>query len=604
MKELVFIRLGVLLVVSILQFKSEAQNTFEKRYGTGQYEEFWGAAVLSDTSIVQAGYTVTDAYLIKTNRFGDTLWTKEVVDSGVDLLYSVRETPDKCIIAAGRSSSYGAGGMDMYLIKLSQTGQVLWRKAIGSPGHEIANDITVCADGGFLLTGYTKLPNGIKNDVYIVKTDSLGAILWTKALSGNGDSNGYSVTELSNHDIVVAGLIVNGSVDALLYKLDNSGNIKWMRSYGSGGDDRAHSVVEGNNGEIIVAGLCQTNKVLLFKTDSMGAVLWSKSYGNPVRTQVAYSLNKTSDSGFILCGYQGTSQGDDYLLIKTNSNGDTSWTRNYGFSSNDYAQKAVEFPGGGFLITGYSQKADSMGNFDLYSVKTDSLGYTSCSQRNAIIQVNNVNLAISIITLTASSIGVGVSAPFTVISTGTTEVICEQCAIPSQPVDITPFGNKIICQNNSTNLSATSTGSVKWYTSLSSTLAIATGTSYATPPLTPGTFTYYTEAFTCTPSISRTAITVTVSVCTGIEHSSSFTNLTASIYPNPFNTSAIFEFNTPLINAEMQLFNIAGQQLKKLFFSGNTLTLHKGDLNPGIYYYKILNEKRVALSGKLVVGTD
>lgn len=84
------------------------------------------------------------------------------------------------------------------------------------------------------------------------------------------------------------------------------------------------------------------------------------------------------------------------------------------------------------------------------------------------------------------------------------------CTTPSAPTNTTAASQQLICANRTTTLSATSTGTVNWYSSPSSAVSLGTGTTYVTPVLSAGTYTYYAEASTCTVSASRTAITVTV----------------------------------------------------------------------------------------------
>ncbi len=85
-----------------------------------------------------------------------------------------------------------------------------------------------------------------------------------------------------------------------------------------------------------------------------------------------------------------------------------------------------------------------------------------------------------------------------------------QCFTPSAPTNTTPIANQTICSNNSASLMASSSGTVSWFATPSSTTVLGTGTTYITPTLGVGTYTYYAEATTCTISASRTAITVTV----------------------------------------------------------------------------------------------
>ncbi len=107
-----------------------------------------------------------------------------------------------------------------------------------------------------------------------------------------------------------------------------------------------------------------------------------------------------------------------------------------------------------------------------------------------------------------------------------------QCYSPSTPVNTTPTVNLTICEANAAMLTATGSGTISWYTTPSAGTALGSGTLFTTPILSAGSYTYYAEAFTCTNSISRTAVTVSVMVCTGVDSKNEDRNL-ISVYPNP-----------------------------------------------------------------------
>ncbi|MBL7931682.1 MAG: T9SS type A sorting domain-containing protein [Bacteroidia bacterium] len=587
MKQLNRIFFASLFALSFLPVS--AQNTFEKKYGTSAYEEFWGAAVMSDSTIVYAGYSDVDAYILRVDRFGDTLWTTTISDPGLDLLYTVSETKDHGIIAAGRSSSYGSGGMDMYLVKLNSAGQVLWRKAIGSADHEVANKVFCCADKGFLLSGYTREPSAMHNDAYLVKTDSLGNILWTKAFGGVDDDNAYSVIELPNTDIVVTGITVNSMGNVMLAKLSASGIFKWKKIYGTSGDDRAYSIVPASNGDLYVGGLVETTKMLIFKTDSMGNVLWSKSYGNPATNQWGYSLSRCGNNHLLLCGHQGVGgHGADYILIKTDLNGDTVWTRNYGFQFDDYAQSVVEYPGGGCILSGYSMV--SPGNYDLYTIKADSLGNTSCSARSAPVQVTNLIFSPGNYVVIDTSFGSSITAPFVTSSLGNVQTICESCPAPDAPADITPDQNKTRCEFGVATLSVTSSANVFWYGSASSNVVLNTGLVYQAPVLSAGVYTFYAEAVTCRESNTRLAITVTVTNCMGISDKAGSEGKIV-IYPNPMQTISVIRFTKYISAGELCILDLTGRKLRSMqFYSVDQLNIVRGDLTEGVYLFEVYDQ--------------
>jgi hypothetical protein len=410
--------LACFTAVFIIAADDVHSQSFKKFYGTSQYEEFWGSVVLGDGSIVHAGYSTLNGYIIRTNAMGDTLWSRRIPEPNWGLIYSVQKCSDQAIIIAGRSSSYGAGLMDVYLMKLDLLGNILWRKAIGTAANETANEVKVCKDKGFLIAGYTKVSStsNHSNDAYVVKTDSLGNIMWTRAFHGYDNSNAYDIAEMINGDIMVTGLTIEPSIDVFIARLGPAGNVKWMNKYGGAGDDRGMELVVNAQCEIYVTGLYNASRMLLMKVDSSGNLKWSKSYGG-ASNQWSYSICEAGGGNFAICGY-------DYVLIKVDKNGDTLWTRSHGASlASEYAQKVNKASNGGYVITGYSNRSQS-GNYDLLVVLTDSLGNTNCETGRPQLSVNPLTIFQSPSSLTVTSLGAAISVSSSAVAIGTVEVVC------------------------------------------------------------------------------------------------------------------------------------------------------------------------------------
>ena len=117
---------------------------------------------------------------------------------------SVKQTPDGGYIVAGRTVSFGGGGIQAYLVKTDATGGTVWSKDYGERGSEEATSIQVTHDGGFVFTGYSNSING-KGDVYLVRTDNKGDTLWTKVYGGLGIDGGNCVWETKDHGFIIAG---------------------------------------------------------------------------------------------------------------------------------------------------------------------------------------------------------------------------------------------------------------------------------------------------------------------------------------------------------------------------------------------------------------
>ena len=276
----------------------------------------------------------------------DTLWTRTYGGSSDEEAYSVQQTTDGGYIMAGYTYSFGAGGEDLYLAKTNSQGDTLWTRTYGGSGDDEAVSVQQTADGGYIMAGYTYSFGAGNQDFYLVKTNSLGDSLWTYTYGGSGDDYARSVQQTTDGGYIVAGetnSFGTGEGDFYLVKTNSLGDSLWTHTYGGSGDDYARSVQQTTDGGYIVAGCTMSfgagyADFYLIKTNSQGDTLWTRTYGG-ANYDHAYSVQQTSDGGYVVAGYT-TSFGAgnyDFYLVKTNSQGDTLWTRTYGGSNWDEA---------------------------------------------------------------------------------------------------------------------------------------------------------------------------------------------------------------------------------------------------------------------------
>ena len=239
--------------------------------------------------------------LIKTNSDGDTLWTRNfVADNGADLkiLNSIEQTNDGgYIIGAG-----GTGGGN--LIRTDSYGDTIWTKRIGFSVEESINPCFVrnTKDGGYVVAcnDYTFSTN---HDFALAKTDSSGNVLWSKVYGSSNDDFLVDVHQTSDGGYIMAGCTNGfgaGGYDAYLIKTDSIGVVTWSRTYGSAIYEYSYSVQQTIDCGYVIGGR-SCNKVLVIKTDSNGLVLWSNHYKEAPDFCQPY-VEQTSDSGFIISG--------------------------------------------------------------------------------------------------------------------------------------------------------------------------------------------------------------------------------------------------------------------------------------------------------------
>jgi len=383
MKRLTTI-LGVitLLLVSL----SNAQQRWERNYGGMLYDDGYSVRQTSDGGYIVAGETSSfgagshDVYLIKTNASGGSLWTRTYGGTDYDYALSVQLTSDGGYILAGGTYSFGAGGDDVYLLKINATGDTLWTRTYGGMSHEYGSSVQQTSDGGYILAGTTFSFGSGNGDVYLIKTNAAGDTLWTRTYGGTNEENGASIQQTSDGGYIIAGFTYSfgaGSYDVYLIKTDAMGDTLWTRTYGGHGGDGGFSVQQTTDGGFIIVGSTNSfgnsDQVYLIKTNSSGDTLWTKTFGG-MRGDYGQSVQQTFDTGYFICG-STSSFGDtlsDVYLIKTDANGDTLWTRTYGGTNWDYSRSVKQTSDGGYIITGGTWSfGDSI---QVYLIKTDANG--------------------------------------------------------------------------------------------------------------------------------------------------------------------------------------------------------------------------------------
>ena len=347
------------------------------------------------------------------------IWQKSLGGSNDDWAQSIQETIDGGFIMAGYSSSNDGdvsgnhGSADYWVVKMKYTGSIVWQKCFGGSFWDGAYSIQQTFDGGFIVAGWSKSNDGDVSgnhgggDYWIVKIDSSGNIEWQKCLGGSSKDIAYSIQQTIDGGFIVAGRSRSndgdvsgnrGSDDYWVVKLDSSGNIEWQKCLGGSLWDRAYSVQQTADGGFIVAGWSKSNDgdvignhgggdCWIVKLKSSGEIAWQKCLGGS-GCDIAYSIQQTTDGGFILAGLSHSNDGDvsgnhgggDCWVVKIDSFGDIEWQKCLGGSNYDEAHFVKQTIDDGFIVAGYSKSNDgdvsgNHGGDDCWVVKLNSSGY-------------------------------------------------------------------------------------------------------------------------------------------------------------------------------------------------------------------------------------
>ena len=388
------------------RFNGNGDTLWTRTFGNVLYDEFQDVDTTSDGGFIAVGHTTTtdwsgNVYLIRTNSNGTLLWSKEyggavgLSDKG----YSVRETSDGGFIISGTTATYGAGGDDMYVLKVNSTGTIVWSTTIGSAGvNEAGREVQQTNDGGYIVAGYTDGLGTSFYDVYLVKLNASGVVQWKKTYGGSSYDFAYTVHQTADNGFII-GATTNsfgaGDYNAYLLKTDVNGTLQWSKTYGKTGEDRIQCARQTSDGGYILCGRSNSFgagnfDATLHKTDASGNLLWTKGYGGSGDDQ-AYYARETAPNAFVFCGYTVSFGAGikDALLVKTDANGTSGCN---------------EITATGFITSSVTSLTSTVG--------TSSTGGTLISPSTA---VRNTNSAKNV--LCSSNVGCTVSSNFTASST-------------------------------------------------------------------------------------------------------------------------------------------------------------------------------------------
>ena len=332
----------------------------------------------------------SDAWVIKVNATGNLVWEKAFGGSFTDQANSICATSDGGAVIAGWTNSNdgdvsglhgtAGGAADFWVFKIDNTGALQWQKTFGGSRNDYANSVKQTRDGGFIVVG-----NTYSND---------------SDVAGNHDNSG-------------------ATADVWAVKLDASGTLVWEKNYGGSLQDEANCVIQSADDDYVIVGSSWSNNgdvsrgsfipvnsnpdYWTLKIDSVGGVVWQGCQGGSLSSE-AYSVVQTSATAFFVLGYTdandynvsgnfgGSSGTADNWLINVSS-GNMNWQNTYGGTKNEFGHGMILLRNGHMVATGatnsnnpgtVSGQHDASGNtFDLWTYETKSSGYPPSYWQNA-----------------------------------------------------------------------------------------------------------------------------------------------------------------------------------------------------------------------------
>ena len=331
-------------------------------------------------------------------------WQKNYGGSGIDELTVLQQTADEGYILGGSSLSFGIDrGKDFWVIKTDAQGEIEWEENYGGFDLDILSGIVQMDDGGFVFGGTTESTDGDINenngasDYWIVKVSMSGIIEWTQNYGGNGLEFMTTLQQTSDGGFILGGTSYsdnagdNGEGDYWAVKINSEGDVEWEQNYGGSSFDELHSIAQLTDGGYLLGGWTKSNDLdvsmnnggsdyWVVKVNSLGEIEWEKSYGG-FESEYLRTVHQTIDGGFLLGGAaaDGFSNDDDFLVFKTDFEGNVEWERTYGGSSAEYIEVIKETSESGFIFGGSSKSSSgdvssNFGGYDYWLVLTNSDG--------------------------------------------------------------------------------------------------------------------------------------------------------------------------------------------------------------------------------------
>jgi hypothetical protein len=385
--------------------KTEQQpkgETFMITYGGTEYDRGNSVQQITDGGYIVVGYTFSfgagdsDVWLIKMDSKGNMIWNKTFGGIYFDYGRSVQQTSDGGFILTGITYSQYDG--DIWLIKTDSTGNMIWNKTFGGTLFDFGGCVQQTSDGGFVITGYTSSFGAGGDDVWLIKTDSAGNMLWNRTFGGTNIDVGYCVQQTTDNGYIITGFTGSfgaGLWDVWLIKTDSVGKMVWNMTYGGINSEFGQCIQQTSDDGFIITGSTGSfgagySDVWLIKTDVNGYKEWDKTFGGDVNDS-GRCVQQTSDSGYIITGKKDENEliGGDVWLIKTDANGNKEWDRIYGGTDDDYGQCVQQTSDGGYILTGDTWSFGA-GYGDVWLIKTDEDG----RPRNKAVSINMLLLRI------------------------------------------------------------------------------------------------------------------------------------------------------------------------------------------------------------------
>ncbi len=384
--------------------------SWARTYGGSGWDEAYSAVETANGELLICGYTKSKEkhiWLMKVDEQGVSKFGKTYKTMPMSEAKDLKISKDSSIIMAGYCVLPYAYNSDLWILKLNKFGEKLWYKSYGGKMDERANSVIITHDNYIVAAGMTKTTPDFDEDAFVVKVDQTGKLIWKKNFGEDKTDYATSIIETTDKELVVCGTKgASGDIHSSIwaFKLNDKGEEIWNYNFEINKWSYGTALMQGADGYIYIAGYTRTFSqidydVVLLKIDTDGKLIWKKvlSWG---RWDQATSIYQTYDNSIVVGGFSrsGEENSSDFAISKFNTDGDTLWQNIFARTSLDYPNKVIETRDNGLALIGTSYMQGNGWDFAVLKYKnTDQskIEFEQDSVSSSITQMYKLKLCIS-----------------------------------------------------------------------------------------------------------------------------------------------------------------------------------------------------------------
>jgi hypothetical protein len=382
------IRYGTLFLAALFSFTlAWTQEKFSVTFGGDQDEHAMSIIPTYSGDYVVAGFTdsygggKSDIWVMKLDRYGKELWRAYFGEADFDWANDLIETRDGNYVVVGYTRDQETQKNNAWVFQLNRHGELMWSRTYGGENADEARSIVQTKDGGFAVAGFSYSNSRGKSDIWLLRLNAVGEIIWDKQYGGTGIEKAYSIYETQDEGFLIGGYQQyneTNRADMLVVRTDRNGKGIWRRVMRSPGNDVVEAVIEASDGDVIAAGWSYNpeNRSLdgtLAKLSPGGKVLHQQHIGGTGK-DAFYDLIPTHDNGYLITGQTASFSGtSDVWLVKLDPQLREVWQKRTMGDQNDYGRSVAQSHDNGFLVAG-GTKSFGSGGSDMWILKTDKRG--------------------------------------------------------------------------------------------------------------------------------------------------------------------------------------------------------------------------------------